>query len=196
MSSDSLRRVVGSLLSGHLLSRSPDSNVNGDAGAADGVTDSANDGTVRAERSSVTANGDDAPTDRISVDRLAAEVASHVDGSTDDAVLRESIGLFLRQSLSSREHAPEVELDEASDTVVMRGTDLVLRHDPSPISGWNWRRYYSLVSLVGVNLLLLNRLDGPLSALFDATSVLLLTFVLLFVGSVYQGYLRQGRALT
>lgn len=188
MSSDRLSRAVWRLLTGCLLSRAS----SGTSGTISNSGTASNAGTNDAGTNGTGSGG----TDRISVDRLAAEVAAHVDGASDDVVLRESIGLFLRQNLSRRDGTSGVELDEASDTVLTRGADLRLRRDPFSIPGLNWRRYYSFVSVVGIHLLLLNRLDGPLSTLLDATTVLLLTFVLLFVGSVCQRYYRQGRTLT
>ncbi|MFC6724294.1 hypothetical protein ACFQE1_07885 [Halobium palmae] len=131
---------------------------------------------------------------RIAVDELTADVAEQLSRS-DDVVLRESLGLFLRRNVARGRGASDVELDEDTDTVLVSDGSIRIRDDVFPVDGWNWHRYYSSVSVAGIYFLLLCRLGGPTARLLDATSVLLVTSVLLFVGSICQRYFSRERTL-
>lgn len=131
----------------------------------------------------------------VSIDELATEVTAHVAGSTDDAALRESVGLFLERSVAAQRGGSAVELDETTGTVRVADGNIVLRDDRFPVDGWSWRGYYAAVAVAGIYCLLLCRLGGPAAALLNPGGVVLLTSVLLLIGSVFQRYADRERVL-
>jgi hypothetical protein len=163
-----IRRAAGSLRSGH--------------SCRDAVADAAGH------------DGD--PPRRVPVDRIAGEVADRI-GDADDAVLRESIGLFLRRNARREGTGADsaVTFDESADALVTDDAHLRVRTDSSAPGGWNWRQYYLSVSVVGLQLLVLGRFDGPLSLPIDATAVLLVTLTLLLVGFACRRGLRREHAV-